>query len=178
MAFSSRDTWTDSNWVVTTSKEAMQADYADWCPTVQSIISEMQSPDIWALFNHPNARKYYRPRICLVGDAAHATTPHQGAGACFCVEDCYILCGLIAEAQSLDDLDRAFYAYDQVRRPRTQKLVTTSKEAAMMYQFELLGDDLNKIQENMQDRMKWIWDVDLWAELERAKKIFRGRSRI
>jgi len=42
----------------------------------------MQKPDLWALFNHPPAKTYYRKgKICLLGDCAHASTPHQGAGA-------------------------------------------------------------------------------------------------
>jgi salicylate hydroxylase len=175
VAFSSRDTWTDPNWVVNTSREAMRADYAHWSPTVQAVIAAMQSPDIWALFYHPPARRYYKSRICLVGDAAHATTPHQGAGACFCVEDCYVLAELIGRARTLNELDDAFHAYDEVRRPRTQKLVTTSKEAARVYEFELFGDDLEAIEKNMQERMRWVWHVDLKAELERAYDIFDRR---
>ncbi|KAI0437209.1 mannitol 1-phosphate dehydrogenase 2 [Xylaria telfairii] len=177
VAFSSRDSWTANDWVVKLSKEELLADFQTWGPTAISIVSAMERYDVWALFNHPPAPTYYgtQPRICLVGDAAHATTPHQGAGAGMCVEDCYILANLIGEASSVEDLDKAFKAYDEVRRERTQKLVTTSRDAGKLWDFELEGclDDVDALQRNMETRMHWIWNVDLPADLERAKAIFR-----
>jgi len=41
----------------------------------------MEKPDVWALFDHPPAPTYFKGRFALLGDAAHASTPHQGAGA-------------------------------------------------------------------------------------------------
>ena len=172
MAFNSRETWEDNNWVVRTSKEDMKADFDGWGQTVQSIIDAMQKPDIWALFNDPPASTYYLGRICLLGDAAHATTPHQGAGAGMCIEDALILSNVLKDVDSVEDLERAFAAYDEVRRPRTQKLVQTSREAGTLYDFELEGDDLDKIEENFTSRMKWIWDHDLEAEINRVRKIY------
>ncbi|ORX97299.1 mannitol 1-phosphate dehydrogenase 2 [Clohesyomyces aquaticus] len=139
VAFNSRETWEDQNWVVHATKEEMIKDFDGWGPTVHKILSAVQKPDIWALFNHPPASTYFKDRVVLVGDAAHATTPHQGSGAGMCVEDAYIISNLIKEANSVEDLEKAFFAYDKSRRPRTQKLVTTSKEAGMLYDLELEG---------------------------------------
>ncbi|KAH9991418.1 mannitol 1-phosphate dehydrogenase [Xylariaceae sp. FL0662B] len=176
VAFNSRKSWTDSDWVVRTSREDMLHDYDTWSPQVKEIISAMEKRDIWSLWDHPPAKTYYslQPRICLLGDAAHATTPHQGSGAAMCVEDCYILSSLIAEAGSVQDLSKAFQAYDQIRRPRTQKLVKTSREAGMLYDFELAGDNLEAIERNFKARMDWIWKINLEAELEKALAIYRG----
>jgi salicylate hydroxylase len=150
----------------------MDADFAEWGPHVQKIVGAMQKPDIWALFMHPPCDTFHKGRVCLVGDAAHASTPHQGSGAGMCIEDGYILANLVKDAKNVGDLERAFNAFDQVRRERTQKVVTTSKEAGMMYEFELLGDDLDKIQDSFLHRMGWIWNVDFDQELARAKDIF------
>ncbi|KAF1920623.1 mannitol 1-phosphate dehydrogenase [Ampelomyces quisqualis] len=174
VAFNSRKTWDDDKWVVTTSKEEMEADFAEWGGHVQKIVGAMQKPDIWALFMHPPCETYTKGRVCLLGDAAHATTPHQGAGAGMCMEDSYIMASLIKEAQDVDDVQRAFRAFDQVRRERTQKNVTTSQEAGMMYDFELYGDDLDKIEESYQNRMRWIWDIDLEAQLREAKEFMKN----
>ncbi|KAI1347008.1 mannitol 1-phosphate dehydrogenase 2 [Xylaria sp. FL0043] len=175
VAFASRESWTHPEWVVRVTKEELLADFRTWGPTALAIIDAMERYDVWALFDHPPAPTYYgtQPRLCLVGDAAHAMTPHQGSGAGMCIEDCYILGNLIGEANSLEDLDRAFKAYDEVRRPRTQKLVTTSKEAGQLWDFELEGDDLDALHRNMDHRMRWIWNLDLPAELERARTIYR-----
>lgn len=176
VAFNSCDTWTDPQWVVKTSKQKMLDDFSAWSPAVKAIIENMEKRDIWALFNDPPAPTYYgtNPRICLLGDAAHATTPHQGAGAGMCIEDCFILSSLIGEAKNLQDLDKVFRVYDEVRRPRTQKLVKTSKEAGMLYDFELEGDDLEAIEKNFKSRMGWIWDADMQHDLEKALSILRA----
>ncbi|KAI0152788.1 mannitol 1-phosphate dehydrogenase 2 [Xylariaceae sp. FL1272] len=175
VAFASRKSWDSNEWIATATREDMMADYETWGPPATTIVSVMEKTDIWALFDHPAAPTYYgtQPRICLVGDAAHASTPHQGAGAGMGIEDAYILGNLIGESKSVEELDKALRAYDEVRRPRTQKLVTTSREAGTLWDFELEGDDIDAVRRNQDSRMHWIWTIDLKAELERARAIFR-----
>lgn len=138
-------------------------------------MANVQSPDIWALFNHPPAATYYRtdPLVCLVGDAAHASTPHQGAGAGMCVEDTYILSQVLSRCSSKEDLKIAFQAYDAVRRPRSQNLVRTSREAGMLWEFEGegVGDDLEALEKNATTRMSWIWDHDINVDLVKAQQM-------
>ncbi|EMD96939.1 hypothetical protein COCC4DRAFT_142310 [Bipolaris maydis ATCC 48331] len=177
VAFNSRETWDSEKWVVTTSKQDMQADFAEWGPHVQKIIGAMQNPDIWALFMHPPCETYTKGRVCLLGDAAHATTPHQGAGAGMCMEDAHVLAGLIKDANSTEELMCAFRTFDEVRRERTQKLVTTSYETGQVYDFELLGDDLDKIEENFSTRLHWIWKFDVQAQLELAREIMKNKKK-
>lgn len=176
VAFSSRETWDDEKWVVTTSKEDMQADFADWGPHVQKIVEAMEKPDIWALFMHPPGETYTKGRVCLLGDAAHATTPHQGAGAGMCIEDACVISNLLKDANNTDDLMRAFSAYDQVRRERSQENVTRSFENGKMYEFELFGDDLDKIEETFLKKMDWVWGIDIEAHLAEARKIMKQEA--
>jgi salicylate hydroxylase len=174
VAFNSSKTWDNERWVVTTTKEEMEADFEGWGPQVQKIVGAMEKPDIWALFMHPPCNTFYKGRLCLLGDAAHATTPHQGAGAGMCIEDSYILANLIKDANNVDDLERAFKAFDYTRRERTQKNVTTSMEAGQLYDMELYGDDLEKIEHSFLTRMQWIWQFDVEKQLEEAQKVMRG----
>lgn len=178
VAFSSRPTWSDPNWVVQTSRDDMLEDYKHWSPTVRSLMSNLQSPDIWALFNHPPAKTYYgtAPLICLVGDAAHATTPHQGAGAGMCIEDVYILSHLLSKCHNKTDIEKAFRAYDVVRRPRSQRLVKTSYEAGMLWELEGrgVGDDLESLERDATRRMDWIWYHDMTKDLDSARSIIEG----
>ncbi|KAF2018796.1 salicylate 1-hydroxylase-like protein [Aaosphaeria arxii CBS 175.79] len=177
VAFSSKQNWTDEEWVVPTSREAMVADYETWIPEIKGVLAELQRQDIWALFQHLPASTYFgkQPRICLVGDAAHASTPFNGAGAGMCVEDCYILSSLLSEVQHEPDLCKVFSSYDEVRRSRSQRLVQKSIEAGMLYEFEgPQGDDIDALISNMTTRMNWIWDFDLRLDLERAQELVRG----
>ena len=149
----------------------MEADFDGWGPHVQKIIGAMRKPDIWALFMMPPCDSYTKGRVCLVGDAAHATTPHQGAGAGMCVEDSYIMANLIKEAESVDDLKKAFVAFDKVRRKRTQDNVQRSYDQGKTYDFEFYGDDLDRIEQAYKERMAWVWTIDLEEQLAQAKKI-------
>jgi salicylate hydroxylase len=133
----------------------------------------MEKTDIWALFDHPPASTFYRGRLCLAGDSAHASTPHQGAGAGQAIEDAFVLSNLLGKINSSADIEKAFEAYDAVRRPRSQKVVTSSRDAASIYEFENveLGGDLDKIKERLEKRYDWIWKEDLHAQLKRAESL-------
>jgi salicylate hydroxylase len=158
----------------------MLEDYRGWSENVRALMSNLQSPDIWALFYHLPAPTYYsaKPMIALVGDSAHATVPHQGAGAGMCIEDVYILSGLLSECKSKVDIQKAFKAYDATRRPRSQKLVQTSKEAGELWEFEgaNVGDDLEALEHNAVNRMDWIWDHDIRQDLGSARSMMTNKS--
>ena len=103
------------------------------------------------------------------GDAAHATTPHQGSGAGFAIEDAYILSSLLGHTTP-DKLEACLEAYNAVRRERGLKLVTTSREAGKLWDMEdpVAGADTEKIVENASKRMDWIWNEDLEAEIQQG----------
>ncbi|KAF3032228.1 hypothetical protein E8E11_000503 [Didymella keratinophila] len=175
VAFASKSTWEDTNWVLQASREDMLKDFQHWDPKVRTLMANIQKPDIWALFNHLPASTYYstEPLVCLVGDAAHASTPHQGSGAGMCVEDAYILSQVLSKCQTRDDFKTAFKAYDAVRRPRSQKVVKTSREAGQLWDLEGEGvaDDLHALEQNATSRMSWIWDHDISVDLQAAQQI-------
>lgn len=78
VAFTSARSWPHKDMIVRSTKEGMYADFEGWSAHVRSIMKLMTKPDIWALFNHLPADTYTNGRICMLGDAAHASTPHQG----------------------------------------------------------------------------------------------------
>ncbi|MCJ1442554.1 MAG: hypothetical protein MMC23_003050 [Stictis urceolatum] len=166
--------WEDDKWVVPMKREDMEKDFADWGETVKKILSLMQKPDVWALFDHPSAETFYRGRICLSGDAAHASTPHQGAGAGMAIEDAYVLSSVLGLVEKPTELKAAFAAYDVIRRGRDLKLVTTSRDAGHQWEFEAEGieDDLDKFKERLEGRLDWIWNEDVHQEFEDAKTVF------
>lgn len=112
-------------------------------------------------------------RVCLIGDAAHATTPHKGSGAGMAIEDSYIVGHLIAQALDGDNVDvgkaipAAFRVYDATRRERTQRLVEDSRETGTLYDLEhpVFGTEKEKIKETLLTRMEWVWQHDVEKEL-------------
>lgn len=61
-------------------------------------------------------------RVCLIGDAAHATTPNLGQGACQAIEDAYVL-GELARKYTLEE---AFDLYPKIRRAKAHTIVRRS----------------------------------------------------
>jgi salicylate hydroxylase len=176
VAFQTKDDgrWENEKWVVPMDRRDMEADFAEWGPVVKKILSLMEKPDVWALFDHPPADTYYKGRVCLMGDAAHASTPHQGAGAGMAIEDAYVLGAVLGLVKDSRELEAAFSAYDAVRRQRSLDLVTTSRDAGHQWEFEAEGveDDLEKFQKRLDERLDWIWNEDLSKEFNEAKGLF------
>lgn len=156
----------------------MEAAFTGWSSTAQKIIKMMRNSDIWALFNHSPCTTYVSDdgHVCLIGDAAHATTPHKGSGAGMAIEDAYVLGHLVSEALAVagdDNVDTnkaiaaAFRVYDATRRQRTQRLVEDSRESGQLYDLEHpeFGVDKDKIRESLLTRMEWVWQHDVKDEL-------------
>jgi salicylate hydroxylase len=129
-----------------------------WHPPLVDLISRYHLPAKWTLFTLQHDDPYFKRRICLLGDSAHATTPHMGAGAGMAMEDAYILSQLIAAAGDTENIESAFSAYESVRRPRTQECIKRSLDAALSYDFLLpeVGDDMGKIQRRLQESLEWL----------------------
>ena len=171
--------WGNPWTVLPKTKEEIKADFPDWGTEVQAVLNVLDHADMWAMLDMPPTDSFYRGRICLMGDAAHAATPFQGAGAGMAMEDAYILSSLLGFVKDSESIEAAFMAFDHVRRPRTQKLVTTSREAYDVYSLraEDTGTDLEKIKEDIRDRWTWIWTIDLKEHLADAKKVFDEKTK-
>ncbi|KAK5310785.1 hypothetical protein LTR93_011940 [Exophiala xenobiotica] len=153
------------------------SDFAGYGRNVTKIL-HLVKPDlsVWAIFDlgdHP-VPSFCRGRICLVGDAAHATSPHHGAGAGMCIEDGAVLAELLADDQVLtrDDLEAVFATFDAERRERGQWLVQSSRLIGDCYEWraEGIGKDFAKIERKINIRNGVLNDVDVIAMCEHAKK--------
>jgi salicylate hydroxylase len=171
--------WNDDTWVRPTTTEEMLAKFDGWSEPVKNILSLVKKPDMWALFDHLPVATYHRKgKICLLGDSAHASTPHHGAGAGMAVEDAFILSKLLASIKSVGELESAFAAYDAVRRPRSQRLVSSSRKVGDVYNFEdgVIGDNMGAMREYLEHAWDWIWKEDLDRQLEKAQLSLRGHK--
>ena len=110
----------------------------------------------------------------MMGDAAHASTPFQGQGAGQAIEDACVLSALFGKVSTPGDVPNALAAYDQIRRPRAQRVVSTSRESGQLMSMQQpgIGDNVEKTREKLGTRMHWIWHRDLVAQNEAAIKLF------
>jgi salicylate hydroxylase len=132
----------------------------------------------WAIFDtadHP-APTYASGRVCIAGDAAHASTPFHGAGAGMGIEDALVLAELLSRvgASPVEERPRqlaaALRVYSEVRIERTQWLVQSSRDVGDMneWRYTPTGKDGAKIKAEFAQRTKKIWDFDVNAMLDGA----------
>ncbi|MBW3518845.1 FAD-dependent monooxygenase [Flavobacterium sp. NKUCC04_CG] len=72
-------------------------------------------------------------RVLLIGDAAHATTPNMGQGACMAIEDVAVL---IHELHLEKNPVVAFVNFEKKRLNRTKSVITKSKQIGWIAQLE------------------------------------------
>lgn len=67
-------------------------------------------------------KNWFKENICLLGDAAHATTPNMGQGACQAIEDAYVLAQCLKQTSGQD----TYLHFQALRRPKALQVVKTS----------------------------------------------------
>lgn len=78
-------------------------------------------------------RQYAFGRLVLIGDAAHATTPNMGQGACQAIEDAVVLAD---ELQKAGDFTQAAKRFEARRLARTHWIVNSSLRIGQVAQLE------------------------------------------
>ena len=66
--------WNEDKWVLPMDRKELKPDFEKWGESVRNILSLMEKPGLWALFENPPAKTYYEGRTCLSGDAADSTS--------------------------------------------------------------------------------------------------------
>jgi FAD-dependent urate hydroxylase len=70
---------------------------------------------------------WHAGRVVLIGDAAHAATPHMGEGGSLAIEDALVLAEVLRDAGTVEE---ALDAYEARRRPRVGWVQDQSRAAA------------------------------------------------
>jgi 2-polyprenyl-6-methoxyphenol hydroxylase-like FAD-dependent oxidoreductase len=96
----------------------------DFHPVISQIVSATPKEN---LFISPIAdlkpiNKWSMQNACLIGDAAHATTPNLGQGACQAIEDAYVIARLLKQ----HTVAAAFNIYPTLRMKKARFIVDTS----------------------------------------------------
>lgn len=77
--------------------------------------------------------QWHFENLCLTGDAAHATTPNMGQGACQAIEDAYIIGKLLEKNK---DFNSVFEEFQRIRRKKVDYIVRTSRTIGKISQWE------------------------------------------
>lgn len=119
------------------------------------------------LWEHLHAHTYASGPLCVLGDAAHATTPWQASGGGMSVEDSFILSSLLSHAKTTKEAVHALKAYDEVRRPRTQRIVDSSRGTGVIMTGR--GGETKMPLDQVKEKLVHRWDFILDIELEKHR---------
>ena len=88
-------------WTQEVSKQQVLDDFSDWSDSCRALLHLIESPTMWALHEIAPLSTYQNKmqNVIVIGDAAHAMLPHQGAGAGQGLEDALVLANLLAHQE-------------------------------------------------------------------------------
>lgn len=109
--------------------------FNDFHPEIVKIITETPKDKI--IFSDIKdlqpSKQWQKGKVCLIGDAAHATTPNMGQVACQAVEDAYILGKLFGQGKCVEDV---FAQYEKLRMDKAHFIVNTSCTIGKIAHFQ------------------------------------------
>lgn len=107
----------------------------DWASPVPQIIEATPESAILQndILDRPPLKSWGRGAVTLLGDAAHATTPNLGQGACQALEDAVVLAHCLSRTQPAES---ALREYERLRIPRTTTVVQGSWQTGKLLQLD------------------------------------------
>jgi 2-polyprenyl-6-methoxyphenol hydroxylase-like FAD-dependent oxidoreductase len=94
--------------------------HAGWHDPIQQILDAAENIVVTDTLDVATLPTWSRGRALLIGDAAHATSPHAGQGASLALEDAMRLSRLMQDGQ---ELGLTFQNFEIERRARAEKIV-------------------------------------------------------
>jgi FAD-dependent urate hydroxylase len=107
--------------------EVVERLFAGWPPPIQAVLRRLEGrePIYLEISDIPHLTRWSAGRATLLGDAAHATTPTVGQGACQALEDVDVLVRCLERGTT--DVVGALVVYETERRRRAEDLVALSR---------------------------------------------------
>lgn len=158
-----KESWSASGHAATLARE-----FADWDPTVESIVAQASVTFVSALYDREPLPYWTSGRLALLGDAAHPMLPHVGQGANQAIEDGIALASILSHADR-KSVRRGLQIYERLRRERCALVQSSSRINGARYNASggsMAARD-QQLSAYSQERA-WIWNYDAEAEALRA----------
>ncbi|KAI0100099.1 salicylate hydroxylase [Nemania sp. FL0031] len=138
------------------------------------LLLDQPEPKCYSEWEHKKTPTYASGRVCIIGDAAHATTPWQGSGAGMAIEDAMVLGKLLANVRSPSEVEAAFLAFKDVRLPRCQRIIDSSRETGTIFcgQDPEARLEPEKLKEALMMRWGHIYGIDHEEHIVEALRKF------
>jgi 2-polyprenyl-6-methoxyphenol hydroxylase-like FAD-dependent oxidoreductase len=105
-------------------KQHLKRFHTGWHDPIPQLIDALEEIIVTATLDVATLPTWSRGRTLLIGDAAHATSPHAGQGASIALEDAY---RLVRALGSEVEIGVAFQNFERERRPRAERLVALAR---------------------------------------------------
>ena len=108
----------------------LKALFHDFCPQVQILLDLVENCIKWTIAEVPSMKTWSSAsgRAVLLGDAAHAMSPHLAQGGAMAIEDAAVLSECLQMVVSLeDDLPLALRCYEAIRKPRVERIAELAR---------------------------------------------------
>lgn len=104
--------------------ESLAKHFSSYHELVPTIISKTPTSSIHVsrISDLKPMSSWHKGRICLLGDAAHATTPNMGQGACQAIEDAYVLANCLEKYPCTVALEK----YETLRLSKANGVIKNS----------------------------------------------------
>jgi 2-polyprenyl-6-methoxyphenol hydroxylase-like FAD-dependent oxidoreductase len=106
-------------------KREMLSIYRGYHDPIEKLITHTGPPVKLNVYDIQTLPAWYKGRVVLIGDAAHAVSPNAGQGASMALEDAMYLAKVLCEAQG--DHERAFERFERERKPRVERIVAEGR---------------------------------------------------
>ncbi|KAI5481525.1 FAD/NAD-P-binding domain-containing protein [Pseudohyphozyma bogoriensis] len=166
--------WNGGPGVAPIASEDLLKDWSHWSEKTQSVLKAIKAPSQWALMELPDLPYHAKGSVCLMGDASHASLPHQGAGAGQALEDGVVLAALLTSPlTTASNIPTTLSAYNTLRRERSTGVKNTSHELGDIIEFAhpSYKDDKEKIVGTLKVRYDWIWEWEAEKEVVKAREV-------
>ena len=132
VAFVPTDLDVEESWSAPGDVAALAAAYDGWDKQVRRVIEAMDHTFRWGIYDRAPLSTWSTDRITLLGDAAHAVTPHLGQGANQSVEDAITLAVLLQGATPAE-VPARLRLYQDLRIERNRVVRDGAREAGALY---------------------------------------------
>ncbi|THH16400.1 hypothetical protein EW146_g4239 [Bondarzewia mesenterica] len=196
--YSQEDSIFTDPWIQDSNFREISQSFVGWEPEIRQLIGCIGDAKVnrWAVNVVKPLSSYAFGRVALLGDAAHAMTPFQGAGAGQAIEvilelprhlpilfrlsnivplqDAWILSALLSHPRTtLQNVARVLQIYSRIRQPLASQVAERSRRNGMYFALHDPNESITvarlpELGERIRRNFEWAWNTDPNVDLRRA----------